>query len=145
MWKCGWFFFRATTLISTGKSLGSGVRGLVVRCLLFNPDVSCSNRCECVNFFTSIPKQKGRPFHFFRHYETSPPFRLCETLFRKFSITPKAPLQFFDILQQIECLKNPKGSYFRFFGTETVQNYHFFVFFFSTSSFNFLIFYNRMV
>ena len=36
-------FFRATTLVSARKSHSSGVRGLVVRCLLFNPEVSCSN------------------------------------------------------------------------------------------------------
>ena len=55
-------FFRATTLISRGNSHVSRVRGLVVRCLLFNPEVSCSNPSVCANFFTSIPKQKVLTF-----------------------------------------------------------------------------------
>ena len=62
MGKCGCFFFRATTLISRGNSHVSRVRGLVVRCLLFNPEVSCSNPWVCANFFTSIPKQKVLTF-----------------------------------------------------------------------------------
>ena len=66
-------FFRATTLVSRGKSHYSRVRGLVVRCLLFNPEVSCSNRCVCANFFTSIPKQVSGT--------ETPPIRLCDTFF----------------------------------------------------------------
>ena len=52
------FFPRDNSLISRGNSHVSRVRGLVVRCLPFNPEVSCSNPWECANFFTSIPKQK---------------------------------------------------------------------------------------
>ena len=62
MGKCGCSFFRATTLISRGNSHVSRVRGLVVRCLLFNPEVSCSNPWVCAKFFTSIPKQKVLTF-----------------------------------------------------------------------------------
>ena len=56
------FFPRDNSLISRGNSHVSRVRGLVVRCLLFNPEVSCSNPWVCANFFTSIPKQKVLTF-----------------------------------------------------------------------------------
>ena len=56
------FFPRDNSLISRGNSHVSLVRGLVVRCLLFNPEVSCSNPWVCANFFTSIPKQKVLTF-----------------------------------------------------------------------------------
>ena len=38
------------SLVSARKSHSSGARGLVARCLLFNPEGSCSNPCVCVNF-----------------------------------------------------------------------------------------------
>ena len=94
LWEsAGAFFPRDNSLISRGNSHVSRVRGLVVRCLLFNPEVSCSNPWVCANFFTSIPKQKVLTF---RHYET---FRLCETFFRlcetfffkNFLMSPKRP------------------------------------------------------
>ena len=44
------FFPRDNSLISRGNSHVSRVRGLVVRCLLFNPEVSCSNPWVCANF-----------------------------------------------------------------------------------------------
>ena len=56
------FFPRDNSLISRGNSHVSRVRGLVVRCLLFNPEVSCSNPWLCASFFTSIPKQKVLTF-----------------------------------------------------------------------------------
>ena len=101
-------FFRATTLISRGNSHVSRVRGLVVRCLLFNPEVSCSNPWVCANFFTSIPKQKVltffgtmRLFGFVRLF-----FGFVRLFFRNFLNVPKASsFQFFDILQQNECYK----------------------------------------
>ena len=65
MGKCGCFFLRDNSFISRGKSHISRVRGLVVRCLLFNPEVSCSDPWVCAYFLTSIPKQKVL---FFRHY-----------------------------------------------------------------------------
>ena len=43
-------FFGATTFVSARKSHSSGVRSLVVRCLLFNPEVTRSNPCVCPNF-----------------------------------------------------------------------------------------------
>ena len=58
LWEsAGAFFPRDNSLISRGNSHVSRVRGLVLRCLLFNPEVSCSNPWVCANFFTSIPKQ----------------------------------------------------------------------------------------
>ena len=43
LWERAGAFFRVTTLVSARKSHSSGVRGLVLRCLLFNPEGSCSN------------------------------------------------------------------------------------------------------
>ena len=63
LWEsAGAFFPRDNSLISRGNSHVSRVRGLVVRCLPFNPEVSCSNPWVCANFFTSIPKQKVLTF-----------------------------------------------------------------------------------
>ena len=57
--KVRMLFFRATTLVSADTSHNSaGVCGLVVRCLLFNPEASCSNHCVFVNFFTSRADSK---------------------------------------------------------------------------------------
>ena len=56
------FFPRDISLISRGNSHVSRVRGLVVRCLLFNPEVTCSNPWVCADFFASIPKQKVLTF-----------------------------------------------------------------------------------
>ena len=77
-------FFRATTLISRGNSHVSRVRGLVVRCLLFNPEVSCSNPWVCANFLTSIPKQKVLTF-----FGTMRLFGFVRLFFRNFLNVPK--------------------------------------------------------
>ena len=81
------FFPRDNSLISRGNSQVSRVRGLVVRCLLFNPEVSCSNPWVCANFFYKYSEAEGSDF--FRHYET---FRLCETFFSKFFKCPQRVL-----------------------------------------------------
>ena len=39
LWESAGAFFSARQLVSSRKSHSSGVRGLVVRCLLFNPEV----------------------------------------------------------------------------------------------------------
>ena len=62
LWESAGAFPRDNSLISRGNSHVSRVRGLVVRCLLFNPEVSCSNPWVCANFFTSSPKQKVLTF-----------------------------------------------------------------------------------
>ena len=63
LWEsAGAFFPDDNSLVSARKSHRSGVRGLVVRCLLFNPAGLCSNRCVLANFFPSIPKQKVLTF-----------------------------------------------------------------------------------
>ena len=92
LWESvGAFFPGDNSLVSSGKSHSSRVRGLVVRCLLFNPEVSCSNPCVCANFFTSIPKQKVLTFF----GTMRPPFFGFETFFRKFFNVPKvSSLQF---------------------------------------------------
>ena len=82
------FFPCDNSLVSARKPHSSGVRSLVVKCLLFNPEGSRSSRCVCANFFTSIPKQKVPTF---LALCDSPPFQLCETFFRKFFIVPKGP------------------------------------------------------
>ena len=90
MGKCGCSFFRATTL-SRGNSHVSRVRGLVVRCLLFNPEVSCSNPWVCAKFFTSIPKQKVLTF-----FGTMRLFGFVRLFFRNFLNVPKeSSFQFF--------------------------------------------------
>ena len=81
-----------------GNSHVSRVRGLVVRCLLFNPEVSCSNPWVCANFFTSIPKQKVltffgtmRLFGFVRLF-----FGFVRLFFRNFLNVPEeSSFQFF--------------------------------------------------
>ena len=120
MGKCGCFFFRATTLISRGNSHVSRVRGLVVRCLLFNPEVSCSNPWVCANFFTSIPKQKVLTFfgtETFRFCETF--FRLCETFFSKFFKCPQRVLLsiFLIFCKRTNVKKSQRVPFFRIFGT----------------------------
>ena len=106
MGKCG-CFFSARQLISRGKSHISRVRGLVVRCLLFNPEVSCSNPWVCAYFFTSNPKQKVltffgtmRLFGFVRLFSKffKCPQRVLSSIFRsrkKFSTTYAIVLFFF--------------------------------------------------
>ena len=45
-------------------------------------------------------------------------FRQCETFFSNFFLSKGSPFNFFDILQQIGCLKIPKGPPFQFFGID---------------------------
>ena len=45
------FFPRDNSLVSDRKSHNSDYFGLVVRCLLFNPEGPGSNPCLCANFF----------------------------------------------------------------------------------------------
>ena len=120
MGKCGCFFFRATTLISRGNSHVSRVRGLVVRCLLFNPEVSCSNPWVCANFFTSTPKQKVLTFfgtETFRLCDTF--FRLCEIFFSNFFQMPQRVLLSFFLVfcKRTNVKKSQRVSFFRIFGT----------------------------
>ena len=63
MGKCGCLFFpRDNSLISRGNSHVSRVRCLVVSCLLFNPEVSCSNPWVCANFFYKYSEAEGSDF-----------------------------------------------------------------------------------
>ena len=64
LWESAGAFFSARQLSFHAASRRhiSRVRGLVVRCLLFNPEVSCSNPWVCAYFLTSIPKQKVLTF-----------------------------------------------------------------------------------
>ena len=120
MGKCG-CFFSARQLISRGKSHISRVRGLVVRCLLFNPEVSCSNPWVCAYFFTSVLKQKVLIFF------GTMTFRLCETFFRNFLNVPKESSFHFLIFCNRTNIKNRKMSLLQNFRHyETVQNSLFF-------------------
>ena len=137
MGKCGCFFFRATTLISRGNSHVSRVRGLVVRCLLFNPEVSCSNPWVCANFFTSIPRQKVltffgtmRLFGFVRLF-----FGFVRLFFRNFLNVPKSlPFNFLIFCKRTNVKKSQRVPFFQNFRHyETVQNSKFFSKIFSDS------------
>ena len=115
MGKCGCFFFpRDNSLISRGNSHVSRVRGLVVRCLPFNPEVSCSNPWVCANFFTSIPKQKVLTFFgTMRLFGFVRLFSALWDFFSKFLNVPKeSSFQFFWYFARERMLKNPKGSLF---------------------------------
>ena len=105
-------FFRATTLISRGKSHISPVRGLVVRCLLFNSEVSCSNPWVCACLFTSIPKQTVLTF-----FGTMRLFGFVRLFFRNFFNVPKeSSFQFFFRYFATErMVKIPKGPFFQNF------------------------------
>ena len=115
------FFPRDNSLISRGNSHVSRVRGLVVRCLLFNPEVSCSNPWVCANFFSSIPKQKVltffgtmRLFGFVRLF-----FGFVRLFFRNFLNVPKeSSFQFFLIFcKRTNVKKSQRVPFFRIFGT----------------------------
>ena len=95
-------FFRATTLVSTRKSHSSGVRGLVVRCLLFNPQGSCSNSGVWANFFYKYSDAEG--CHFFGTMRLLLFFGFVR-LFSKILYCSQRvlPSVCFDILQQNEC------------------------------------------
>ena len=114
------FFPRDNSLISRGNSHVSRVRGLVVRCLLFNPEVSCSNPWVCANFFTSIPKQKVLTFfgtETFRLCETF--FRLYETFFSKFFKCPQRVLLsiFLIFCKRTNVKESQRVPFFRIVGT----------------------------
>ena len=117
------------SLVSRGKSHSSRARGLVVRCLLFNPEVSCSNPCVCANFFTSIPKQKVLPFFDTMRF---PPCRLCETFFSKFLYCPQSALPSICLIfcNRTNARKSQRVPPFRFFGTMRLLKFLFFCFFF---------------
>ena len=120
------FFPRDNSLISRGNSHVSRVRGLVVRCLLFNPEVSCSNPWVCANFLTSIPKHK-----FLTFFGTMRLFGFVRLFFEIFQMSPKSPP--FNFL--IFCnRKNVKKSqrvppFFTIFGTMRLFKILIFVFF----------------
>ena len=120
LWEsAGAFFPRDNSLISRGNSHLSRVRGLVVRCLLFNPEVSCSNPWVCANFFTSIPKQKVLTF-----FGTMRLFGFVR-LFRNFLNVPKeSSFHFFIFCKRTNVKKSQRVPFFRIFGT--VQNSNFF-------------------
>ena len=54
LWESANFFFPGdNSLISDRKSHNSDFFGLVVRCLLFNPEGPGSNPCVCAIFFST--------------------------------------------------------------------------------------------
>ena len=156
LWEsAGAFFPRDNSLVSAHKSHSSGVRGLLIRCLLFNPEGSCSNPWVCANFFTSIPKQKVLTFS---ALWDSSLFRLCEKirlfrLFRKyFNVLKGSSLQFVLIFCNRTNVKKSQRVPFRFYGTMRLLKNLIFCFFFENFSKTpicspsfFLKFLNRMV
>ena len=121
-------FFRATTLVSARKSHNSGVRGLVVRCLLFNRGGPCSNPCVCAIFLTSNPKQKLLTFSALR----PPTLFGFVRFFRNFFNVPQRALPsiFLIFCNRTNVEKSQRVSSFRFFGTMRLKNSHVFCFFF---------------
>ena len=119
------FFPRDNSLVSAGQSHSSGVRGLVVRFLLFNPEVSCSNRCVSAILLQAF-RSRRVPFPLFWHYDASP-FQLCETFFENFLMSSKSPTSIFLIFCIMDGKKLQRVPSRRFFGI--IQNSHFFWFF----------------
>ena len=106
------FFPRDNSLISRGNSHVSRVRGLVVRCLLFNPEDSCSNPWVCANFFTSIPKQKVLTF-----FGTMRLFGFVRLFFRNFFNVPKeSPFNFSKFCNRMGIKKSQRFPSFTVFG-----------------------------
>ena len=126
MGKCGCFFFpRDNSLISRGNSHVSRVRGLVVRCLLFNPEVSCSNPWVCANFLTSIPKHK-----FLTFFGTMRLFGFVRLFFEIFQMSPKSPpFNFLIFCNRKNVKKSQRVPFSRFFGTMRLS-LKFLIFFF---------------
>ena len=114
LWEsAGAFFPRDNSLISRGNSHVSRVRGLVVRCLPSNPEVSCSNPWVCANFFYKYSEAEGSDF--FRHYET---FRLCYFFSKFFKCPQRVLLSIFLIFcKRTNVKKSQRVPFFRIFGT----------------------------
>ena len=97
MGKCGCFF--SARLISRGKSHISRVRGLVVRCLLFNPEVSCSQKV--LTFFGTM-----RLFGFVRFFSIF--FKCLQKVHRSLCLIS---------CNRMNVEKSQTVPFFRFFGT----------------------------
>ena len=95
----------------------------MVRCLLFNPEVSCSNPWVCANFFTSIPKQKVLTF-----FGTMRLFGF-ETFFSKFFKCPQRVILsiFLIFSKRTNVKKSQRVPFFRIFGT--MRLFKFLIFF----------------
>ena len=90
LWEsAGPFFPRDNSLVSARKSHSSGVRGLVVRCLPFNPEGSVLNPCVCANFFYKYSEAEGS--HFFGTMRLHPFFGFVRLFFESFLMSPKDP------------------------------------------------------
>ena len=75
------------------------------------------------NFFTSIPKHKGLPFHFFRNYET-PHFRLCDFFSKIFKCPQRIPLPFLVVGKNFRLLMR-LSFFFVFFSRPFHENFKF--------------------
>ena len=107
-------FFRF--LVSARKWHSSGVRSLVVRCLLFNPEGSCSNPCVCANFVYKY--SEAEVSHFFGTMRL--PLSRFVTLFSNiFNVSNN----------RTNVKKSQRVPSFRFFGTMRLLKFSFFVFF----------------
>ena len=129
LWESAGAFFSARQLSDFTRQLAR-VRGLVVRCLLFNPEVSCSNPWVCANFFTSIPKQKVLTFFgTMRLFGFVRLFSALWDFFRNFLNVPKeSSFQFFLIFcKRTNVKKSQRVPFFRIFGT--MRLFKFLIFF----------------
>ena len=121
LWEsAGAFFSRDNSLISRGNSHVSRVRGLVVRFLLFNPEVSCSNPWVCANFLQVF---RSRRFWLFSaQWDFSALWDFFSALWDFFSKFFKCPQRVLLSIVLIFCkIMNVKKSqrvpFFRIFGT----------------------------
>ena len=114
-----------TSLVSARKSHSSGVRGLVVRCLPFNPEGSGSNLCVCANFFYKYSEAEGS--HFFGTMRLHPFFGFVRLFFRKFISVPKgSPFIFLILCNRTNVEKFQRVLFFQIFRHyETVFSFFF--------------------
>ena len=121
MGKCGCFFFpRDNSLISRGNSHVSRVRGLVVRCLLFNPEVSCSNPWVCANFLQVFRSRRFWLFSALSDFSALRDFfsALWDFFFEIFLMSPKSPpFNFLIFCKRTNVKKSQRVPFFRIFGT----------------------------
>ena len=118
-YTCHKLSFRATTRFTPQKSHSSGVCGLVVICLLFNPEGSCSNPCVCANFLQVF---RSRRFSLFSALWDFPPFGFV-SFFEIFSRSPKGVVfNFLIFCYRMNVKKSQRFPFYSFPHCEIFQN-----------------------
>ena len=121
------FVPRDTSLVSARNSHSSGIRGVVVGRLLFNPESSSSNRVVCANFLEAFGTRR---FPLVSELWDYPPFWLCD-VFWNFLNVPKVFTTFncFDIYNRMNVKKSRRVPSFWFSVTMRLFKIPLFVFF----------------